>query len=248
VCIGYDEPAMFAAEARAFLAEGITAGERIWYVAAARPHTTSDQVHFVELAAAYPSGVVFDPQAQVAAYSAATREALAAGYTGLRVVADATPLVRTPEQLAAFTRYEHLVDRWMCAHPFSAMCAYDRERLAEDTVEQLACLHVDSNTGVPFRLHADRSGRGGATLTGELDLATAGLFSAALDVIDLPALNGEVVVHAAGLDFIDHLSLRRLHEYGSRRGVTVVLRSAGSAAGRLIGLLDLDRLRVEEDR
>jgi len=40
-----------------------------------------------------------DPDAQVRTYAAATGAALAAGFTGLRVVAEATPLVRTPEQL-----------------------------------------------------------------------------------------------------------------------------------------------------
>ena len=236
---------MFEARAQAFLADGLRAGERIWYVAPSHPPTTAEQVRFVDIGVAYPSGIVIDPQAQVAAYSAATREALAAGYTGLRVVADATPLVRTPAQLAAFSRYEHLIDRWMCSHPFTAMCAYDRGELGDATVAQLACLHVETNSELPFRLHASRSGDGTTVLSGELDLSTYDLLGTALDVADPPAIDGEVVLQAADLAFIDHQSLQRLDEYGCRRGVTVVLRSAGSAVGRLVSLLELSRLRVE---
>jgi hypothetical protein len=248
VCFVYDDPATFESQARAFLSDGLTAGERIWYVAAVRPRVMIEQLHFVDVTAAYQGGQVIDPQAQVAAYSAATRDALADGYTGLRVVADATPLVGSPEQLAAFGRYEHLADRWMCTHAFSAMCAFDRSELGKETVEQLACLHPETTTGVPFRLHADRGHGGAAALSGELDLSTCGLLCAALDLADLPEVDGEVVVQAAGLDFIDHRSLRQLHDYGCRRGVTVVLRSATPAVGRLARLLELSRVRVEATR
>jgi hypothetical protein len=132
----------------------------------------------------------------------------------------------------------------MCTRPFTAMCGYDRAELGDRTVAQLGCLHPEANTGVPFRLHADRTG-GGAALSGELDLSTDGLLTAALDLADLPAVNGEVVVQAAGLEFIDHRSLRQLHDYGGRRDVTVVLRGAAPAFGRLARLLDLTRVRVE---
>ena len=100
-----------------------------------------------------------DPDAQVRAYAAATGAALAADFTGLRVVAEATPLVRTPEQLDAFARYEPMIDGYMVTHPFSAMCAYDRRILDESAIAQLACLHTSTNAPVPFRLHGCEIGR-----------------------------------------------------------------------------------------
>jgi hypothetical protein len=54
--------------------------------------------------------------------------------TSARVAADATPLVRTFDDRAAFARYEHLVDAYMTRHAFSAMCAYNRSKLDRDAV------------------------------------------------------------------------------------------------------------------
>lgn len=42
---------------------------------------------------------------------AATREALAAGCSGSRMVADASELIRAPAQREAFVQYEHVIDR-----------------------------------------------------------------------------------------------------------------------------------------
>ncbi|MCE6995451.1 MEDS domain-containing protein [Saccharothrix sp. S26] len=81
------------------------------------------------------------PEQQVRVCADATQEALAAGFTGLLVVADVTPLVSTPARLEAFARYEHLVDCYMATHPLAGMCAYDRVQLGDAAVAQVACLH-----------------------------------------------------------------------------------------------------------
>ena len=241
VCLAFDRRAELESQARDFLAAGAAAGERTVFVAARPP---AAPLPFVPLGATYRDGEVVDPVAQVAAYAAATEEALAAGHTGLRVVADATPLVRTPAQLEAFARYEYRIDRYMRDQPFSAMCAYDRAELGDDVVAQLACMHSESAAAVPFRLHACPPAEGCAALTGELDLSGDDLLTAALRRADLPA-TGEVVLQARGLRFADHRSLIRLHDYARDRGTTVVLRGANRAVGRLAALLDLPLLRVE---
>ena len=241
VCLAFDSRAGLESQARDFLAAGAAAGERTMFIAATAPAAA---LPFVPLAATYHDGEVVDPVAQVAAYAAATEAALAAGHTGLRVVADATPLVRTPAQLEAFARYEYRIDRYMRDHPFSALCAYDRAELGDDVIAQLACMHTESTAAAPFRLHACPPGEGNAALTGELDLSGDDLLTAALRRADLPA-TGEVVLQARGLRFADHRSLIRLHDYARDRGTTVVLRGANRAVGRLAALLDLPLLRVE---
>lgn len=241
VCLAFDRPAELESQARDFLAAGAAAGERTVFVALDAP---AAPLPFVPLGATYRHGEVIDPVAQVAAYAAATAEALAAGHTGLRVVADATSLVRTPAQLEAFARYEYRIDRYMRDHPFSALCAYNRAELGDDVVAQLACMHTESAVAVPFRLHACPPAEGAAALTGELDLAGDDLLAAALRRADLPR-GGEVVLQARGLGFADHRSLVRLHEYARSRRTTVVLRGANGAIGRLAALLDLPLLRVE---
>ncbi len=245
VCLAYDSRAELETWAGDFLAAGEAAGERVWYIAADTP---SRPLPFLPLAGTYRSGAVVDPAGQVAAYTAATEDALAAGFTGLRVVADATPLVGTAEQLDAFARYEYRIDRYMRDHPFSALCAYDRRVLGDPAIAQLACLHAESTAAVPFRLHACPPGEGTAALDGELDLSADELLTATLRRADLTPAGAEVVLRARGLTFTDHRSLIRLHEYADGRGTTIVLRGASAATGRLADLLDLPRLRVEVAR
>jgi anti-anti-sigma regulatory factor len=248
VCLAFDDPAGFRSPAEAFLAEGLAAGERLWYVASEPPESLPGPLRFVPVTDAYPSGAVVDPEAQAAEYAAATAAAQAAGYTGLRVVADATPLVRTPAQLAAFTRYEHLADRLICGSAFSALCGYDRRVLGEDAIAQLAAMHARTDADVPFRLTACPPAAGAAALAGELDLSAADLLAGALERAGLATGRSEVALDASGLRFTDHRSLVQLDDYAGRHGVTMVLRRAPAAVSRLAGLLDLPRLRVETAR
>ncbi|MEV8510062.1 MEDS domain-containing protein [Actinoplanes sp. NPDC051475] len=122
VCLAYDDPATFRTAARDFLAEGAAAGERVWYLASEPPHGWEFRPDLIRLGEHYPEGAVIDPARGLEAYAAATCQALADGYAGLRVAAEVTPLVRTPAQLDAFARYEHVVDRYMRTHP-SGRCA-----------------------------------------------------------------------------------------------------------------------------
>jgi anti-anti-sigma regulatory factor len=256
-CWSYDDAAARAAYVREYLGAGLAAGERVWYAAAggpagmprwlaeaARPDPRA--VRYVPLEVAYPSGDTVDPVAQVEAYASATGEAIADGFTGLRVFADATPLVRTPAQLDAFARYESLVDRFMAVAPMRAVCAYDRTELGDRSVATLACLHQATNaTDVGFTLSADPAGGPGMILAGELDLATDERFPAALAHASLRPRDGEVLLDAAGLHFVDHRSLLHLQRHAERGGFTVVLRTRRASAARLAELVDLSRVRVE---
>jgi anti-anti-sigma regulatory factor len=200
--------------------------------------------HLIPLDSTYQVGTVIEPDAQVHTYAAATQQALAAGFTGLRVAAEVTSLVRTPSQLDAFARYEHLVDRYMTSWPFSAMCAYHRGQLGEAATAQLACLHPNTNTmGPGFRLHASTGVA--AALAGELDLGNATPFGQALERADLKPGGGELVIDAVEATFIDHRSLIMLVEHARRNRATVVLRIHWPGAARLVQLLNLDGVRVE---
>jgi anti-anti-sigma regulatory factor len=181
---------------------------------------------------------------QVELYASDTRTAVADGFTGLRVAADATELVRTPAQLDAFARYEHQVDRYITLAPFSALCGYRRSELGDDTVTQLACLHPGgSAVQAPFRLHATPDAD--LALSGELDLTTVDLFAVAVDRAGLEDQGSEVVVDATGLDFADHRNLLVLERIADRHGRSVVLRTARHRPERLVAALGLTRVRVE---
>ncbi|WP_410588323.1 MEDS domain-containing protein [Amycolatopsis sp. lyj-23] len=261
VCRGYRRRGEFVAHAQEFLAEGLAAGERVLYVARGDEAALVGQlraderceeglergaVQVASVDATYTTGAVVDPAGQVELYAAATSAALAAGFTGLRVAADATSLVRTPAQLDAFARYEHLVDHYMAGHPMSAMCGYDLGELGDDVVAQLACMHPTAyEGGAHFHLHAHTPDGSAAALEGDLDLESRGLWPLALERAGLRSEGGTIAIDATGLDFVDHRSLIALAGYAERHATTVVLRTRLSTPARLVELLDLPALRVE---
>jgi anti-anti-sigma regulatory factor len=258
VCLSYSGRPEFAARARRFLAEGLEDGMQVRLVLGDDRAALLDQVggfgavrrgavQVQPLAGAYRAGAaVVEPSAQAAAYAEATDEAVAAGFSGLRVAADVTSLVGTREQLDAFARYEHLADRLTVDRPFSAMCGYDRSVLGEERVAQLACMHplVEPDTVTPVRVFAVPGAAAG--VAGEIDMAGRRLFLDALARAGVWAGGpGEVVLDARGLRFVDHQSLLQLAGQAERRAVTVVLRTRWPAAVRIVQLLGIAALRVE---
>ena len=144
----YDEPAEFRWAVAEFLAEGLALGLRVCYVADGDPAALCDDlvdlrdlvdlgttnpaaVQVQSLGERYTVGSVMDPVGQVQAFVAATEAALGAGFAGLRVAGEVTSLVRTPDQLDAMARYEHLIDRCMTTRPLSGLCGYHRAELSE---------------------------------------------------------------------------------------------------------------------
>jgi hypothetical protein len=250
-CWSYDDQRLFEAYARRRIDAGLAAGERVWYVPSRQESGAppeGDAMRVIHLEEAYPGDAVVDPDGQIAAYTAATEDALAAGFTGLLVVADVTPLVRTGEQRDAFARYEYMIGRYMRDNPMSAVCAYDRAQLGGPAVAELACLHESSHAaGVTFQLHPGPT-RAEAVLDGELDEPAGTLFASALGRTDLDRAGAEIVLDAAGLRFADHRSLLALQHYAESRRTTAVLRTPLGALARLAGLLELPHVRVEVTR
>lgn len=258
MCWSYDDIRPFDGFAREFLRAGLAAGERVWFVGGRRSAATgewlrgvattvprADTVRVVSCADAYPGGAAIDPATQVEAYVAATAEALAAGFTGLRVVADVTDLVRTGEQRAAFARYEYVIGRHLRTAPVRAVCAFDRLELGDRAVAELAVLHETGHRpGVTFSLRPGPT-PDTAILDGNLDLGAEELFATALGHTDLEPVDGVVTVDAARLTFVDHRSLLALQRYAGSRGTAVVVRTRLAVAARIAELLELPRVRVE---
>jgi hypothetical protein len=261
VCWAYEDRAALAGQVVGFLSEGLAAGQRVCYAAAdatdpiARRLRESDgfteaeergAASVVPADSVYEPDTVIDPYEQVRIYAALTDAALAAGLAGLRVAADATALVRTPAQVDAFARCEHLIDRYMVDRPYAALCAYDRAALTDFTVAQLVCMHPLANTDVGlFRLHACPPADGAAALAGELDMTTEVLFPLALDRADLRPTAGRLVFDARELRFIDYHSVLEVADYARRRDATAVLRTSSRGASHLADLLGVDSVIVE---
>jgi hypothetical protein len=250
-CWSFDDQRQFDAFARKCVQAGLEAGEQVWYVpgrfseVGAESLPSGGAVRVISFEEAYAGNRAVDPAGQVAAYTAATEQALAAGFTGFRVVADVTSLVRTDEQRDAFARYEYMVGRYMLNSAMTAVCAYDRRELGDRAVAELACLHESSHAvGVTFQLHSGAT-TAEAVLDGEVE---DDLFAEALGRTDLAAADGEVVVDATGLRFVDHRALIALDRHAEARGMIAVVRTPLGVAARLAGLLELTHVRVEATR
>jgi hypothetical protein len=254
VCWYYEDTADLHSSMASFLAEGIALGQQVCVVATEESPELIEQlerlagrrpdaVQSMSVRERYATDDLIDPPERVDAYAEATERARAAGFTGLRVAAEVTELVRTPEQREAFAYYEHLADRYMVSNPFSAMCAYDRRVLGGRAVAELACLHPKARDGATaFHLYAVPSG---VALRGELDLSGRSLLPYALHHVELVATDGEITVDARGVRFIDHRSLLALTAHVRGLGATLVFRTSWPGAARLVKLLGLEGVRVD---
>ncbi len=257
ICWSYDDSRIFDGYARLFVHAGLAAGEQVWYVRGepsgglldlqprdgASWHANALRV--LSPQETYAGDAVIDPAAQTAVYVTATERALAAGFTGLRVVADATAFVRTEAQLDAFARYEYAIGRYMRTAPVRALCVYDRAELGDEVVAQLACMHRRTNAvDVPFQLHPGPT-RDAVVLSGELDSAAEQMLATALERADLRPVRGRIVVQGEGLGFVDHRCLRVLQRYARRRDATAVVRTRLTTVPPMVELLRLSHLRAE---
>jgi hypothetical protein len=259
ICWVFDTSEEFRAAAGRFLADGLAGGQRVlfsaeWAVdgdldrvdgfAAAR----GDGAAQVQRLGGYGGAAVIDPATQVRVYAEATGQALADGFTGLRVAADATPLVASAAALAAFARYEFLIDGFMARHPMSAMCGYNRRELGKHAVAELAGMHpLAPPSSTPLRLYAadPDTSTAAAALAGEVDMAGYEQLRTALDRVQLTAAGGTVTIDARELTFIDHQGLTYLVDHVRGRGATTELVvGRRSLVPMLAGLLGRDDLRV----
>jgi hypothetical protein len=252
-CLAFADPGEFRRSGVAYLRQGLARGERVLYVAdtsEAEPAGVRaelaggpDAVEVVSVRSIYGAGAVVDPVAQVRTYVDATAAALAAGFTGLRVAADVTMLVRSPAQREAFARYEQGIDRYIAGNPFSAVCAYDRRVLGPAAIAELACVHPSGSAGAaPFHFFAEPGVS--AALSGEVDRTGRELLARTLDRADPEPVGGDIVVDAARVEFLDHRALMLLNGLAEREARQLLLQDAPTTTRRLVGLLGLSCIRT----
>jgi anti-anti-sigma regulatory factor len=249
VCHVVGGPGDLARTAPAYLAAGLTLGQRAVVVAppaelgpaqevAAAAHAAGP-VAVVELPAARRPGPL-DAAATIEAARTGLATALEAGHSGLRVVALLSTVVADPDLGPSFAAWEHALDEWRSTRPIAWSCWLDRSVLGDRTVNQLACLHprvVTTGPPVPFRLF-HRAGR--LVLEGELDTFSTPLLARALEVVR-PEPGRRLVVDARGLTFVNHRAVLAIVDGLARRhpaGVT--LAGAPSVSPRLLESLGVE--------
>jgi len=193
-------PDGFAALARPFLAEGAARGEKLIYIAEdPDPGAAAglagvaglDALQIASIAEVYgPSGIV-DAASQRATFTDVLAEARAAGFTGIRVAADNTPLVTDEVRLKAWIKWEISADRFMSENPVTGLCAFNRYKVDVDRLRHLATLHPLSPAARPvpqFRMFADA---GDLCVEGEIDSLAVSQLRLALSI--LPPQTGLLV-------------------------------------------------------
>lgn len=196
----FDGLAGFDSLAAVFLADGAARGERLMYISADPDPSVESRLgaavasHGVQVASiadVYGSTKIIDPASVLASFSAVFVDALAGGYSGLRVAADNTPLVVDDAGLAAWYQWEIMADRFMSENPASALCAFDREKVNVDRLRYLATLHPLSSASSPepqYRLFAED---GWLRVEGEIDSFAVSQIPLALEV--LPPRTGVLI-------------------------------------------------------
>lgn len=188
----FDGPADFAQVVGPFLREGVELGERVLLVVADPTEEAYQQLaasfmpgelEFASIADVYGASGVVDATAQRAAFAATLSLAEAAGYQGIRVAADNSTLVDTPERFAAWMQWELVADRFMSENPVTGLCGFDRRRTNVDTLRHLATVHPLSAAHDPqpqFRLFV---GDEGLRLEGDVDASAIDLLERALRTV-----------------------------------------------------------------
>ncbi|HET9077908.1 MAG TPA: MEDS domain-containing protein [Acidimicrobiales bacterium] len=147
----FDGISEFEGAATTFLAEGAARGERLMLVADSpradlwpRGLVDSGDLIVASTSETYGPGRLVSPEAQRRTFESALKEAVALGYTGLRVASDNTSLTFGPERLAAWISWEEEADRFMTVNPFTGMCAFDRSRAGATALAAVRRLHAVS--------------------------------------------------------------------------------------------------------
>jgi hypothetical protein len=264
LCWAYRGKADWADRAFEYSADGIAAGEHVELIGDASTaglrSELAEQVcsmHAGHAEGSVPAGVTdladylvvasdgrVDFDATFAVRRAATDRALAAGCTGLRIVVDVTPRVRTEAQRDVAARLEYKGDRNLFSRPICSMCGYDIDDMGPDAVAELACMHPFTSPGAaPFRLYAEHDADFG--LAGTIDDATAGaLFRKTLERTETPTGN-ELIVDARRAELIGDRALAELNAHAARMGRTALLRMTESQSPSPAALSSLHNLMVD---
>lgn len=193
-------------------------------------------VDVVPTDAAYDLSVPIDGVAQLAFYSAVLDATIAAGFRGLRVAADITPLVAEPSRRRPHLAWEQLADRYISEHALSPICLYDAR--AVGGIDAIVSSHPLRGPGAtPFALFG--CGPEHASLEGEVDALGAPVFAELLE--SMP--RGDRQLDLGGLRFIDGRGADLLHgELGRRRalGQPIAVRSAPRLLRALWSLCEFD--------
>lgn len=219
----YDDVSELKSACVDYFTDGLNRGERLMYVGARALEALVDDladlpqrdllledgaltVHTLGEHLNDPDALV--PEVQLEARRQIAQDALAAGYSGLRVVGDITELAVRPDLIDPLVEFELVVDRAMSTTSVTTLCALDRQRAGERW-RQVSALHAIQHSPGRNASFALRKSDAALSLVGEIDIACAKDLDALLDHL-LRTTSGDLAFELSGLEFIDVAGTRRL--------------------------------------
>jgi anti-anti-sigma regulatory factor len=257
LCWVYDDPAPFVDAAQRYLAAGLARGERLLCIGddlAAEFRAggelfgplddlvASGTLAFQTVRDAYDDGRGLSAGQQRQFYEAAVRDARGAGHTGLRVVADVTPLAGSASGRADLVRWEHMADEFIASGSgMVALCAYRRASLDADALADVTAVHpqVHAPQDLPsFRIWFDGAR---VVLAGTLDTFCCARLARVL--AGSPAASGSTVLDLSRLEVVDVAGCRALASWArslAAHGLRLRVEDPPRSLVRIWQLLGLD--------
>ncbi len=240
-------PGLDQGEACVYIGNGTSAGELMEIVQSRGPAAGAFRVLRPE--SVYLDSGVFDAQGARDHFSVLMEEALAAGFSGLRVAADTSWALGSPVVLAELARYEvEIAALFDGAPPISAICAYDRHRTPPALLREIIAAHPAVAVGLevwpnPFYEPATvrDGGDGAARLNWSLD-QLRDILSGLADARTHETAFLSLAEHAA--DIVARFDVAGRHLYVNRRIEEVTGRPRQEFIGRTNGELGMPPVLV----
>ncbi|MGC8836857.1 MAG: PAS domain S-box protein [Anaerolineae bacterium] len=160
----------------AFLRQGLARGEKVVYIADTHevdtllgylqeggvnpdPYLARGQLVFLTPQETYLEGGSFDPQRMIARLEAMAQEALAKGYSALRVTGEMTWALQGALGANRLLEYEARLEEFFQKGTCIGLCQYDRRRFDAETLLEIAWVHPLVAFGEDVRVSASLAGR-----------------------------------------------------------------------------------------
>ena len=228
-CLVFDDPRERIDRALSWVQAGLDRGERLVYVEApgADGGFAQDLAQAgVDLSAPIRDGRLvllpaadallaegdWDVERRMALHERFVQDSLDAGFSAVRMAAEAAPALALIPDIAELRRYERGMEALTQRLPVSVMCFYERRAFAAE----LGAFAIFHPRGIEDRQMRVFATPGHVTMVGEVDLSNTDLMTQTLDEA-VPA-DGPMVVDLSGVSFIDVGAAGRLVELARRLG------------------------------
>ncbi|HZU76269.1 MAG TPA: MEDS domain-containing protein [Dehalococcoidia bacterium] len=217
------------------LAEGLRRGEKLMFIAEEpEPNRLTGvgdvdqllaglQLEVLQVDAVYCRRPELSASALLDAFEAALRDARAGGFSGIRVVADNTPLVRgSDEEFDHWLAWEQVADRFQSDSAVTGICFFNTSELTRQRQDDLAALHPVRSTGdvePRFSLFADGDA---VFVVGAVDAAAAEQLRRLLSVS-----HRELVVDLSAAHLMDEQALLAIAQVATTQRPLRVRGNAG---------------------